>query len=56
MTNTQISNSDGYSEESSRSGSELSEEEEEAPPPIPSVIANWWLNENLGSGYSGTIS
>ncbi len=23
------------------------------PPKIPNVIANWWLNENLGSGYSG---
>ncbi|CAA7261348.1 unnamed protein product [Cyclocybe aegerita] len=22
---------------------------------IPGVIANWWLNENLGSGYSGSI-
>jgi casein kinase 1 len=23
------------------------------PPPIPNMIANWWLNEKLGSGYSG---
>ena len=23
------------------------------PPTVPAVIANWWLNEKLGSGYSG---
>jgi len=26
------------------------------PPKFPGVIANWWLNENLGSGYSGASS
>jgi len=35
------------------SDSEESEVSIEKPPPIPAVIANWWLNENLGSGYSG---
>lgn len=25
------------------------------PPRIPGVIANWWLNENLGAGYSGIL-
>ncbi|KAF8809566.1 CK1/CK1 protein kinase [Phlegmacium glaucopus] len=25
------------------------------PPTVPAVIANWWLNEKLGSGYSGSI-
>lgn len=25
----------------------------EPPPMVPAVIANWWLNEKLGSGYSG---
>jgi casein kinase 1 len=38
------------------SGSEESEVTIEKPPPIPAVIANWWLNENLGSGYSGMCS
>ena len=23
------------------------------PPVVSAVIANWWLNEKLGSGYSG---
>ncbi|KAF8908909.1 CK1/CK1 protein kinase [Gymnopilus junonius] len=53
MTDSHVSNSDDYSDESSGSGSEVSED---APPPaIPAVIANWYLNENLGSGYSGSI-
>jgi len=30
-----------------------SEEIPPPPPKIPNVIANWWLNEKLGSGYSG---
>jgi casein kinase 1 len=33
------------------SGSEMSVPP--PPPKIPNVIANWWLNDNLGSGYSG---
>ncbi|KAF7768193.1 hypothetical protein Agabi119p4_7436 [Agaricus bisporus var. burnettii] len=24
-------------------------------PPIPQTVQNWWLNEKLGSGYSGSI-
>ncbi|KAF9013477.1 CK1/CK1 protein kinase [Cyathus striatus] len=24
-------------------------------PQVPRVLANWWLNESLGSGYSGSI-
>jgi len=23
------------------------------PPRYPAVVQNWWLNETLGSGYSG---
>ena len=41
-----------YSDESS-----FPEESEivkpEPPPVVSAVIANWWLNEKLGSGYSG---
>ncbi|KAF8195370.1 kinase-like domain-containing protein [Pholiota molesta] len=46
------SNSEDYSD-SEESGSELSEDQ--PPPTFPAVIANWFLNENLGSGYSGSI-
>lgn len=54
MADSQVSNSEDYSDESSGTGSEVSED---APPPaIPAVIANWYLNENLGSGYSGKLS
>ena len=44
-----------YSEESS-----FPEESEivipQPPPVVSAVIANWWLNEKLGSGYSGASS
>ncbi|KIM43398.1 hypothetical protein M413DRAFT_444226 [Hebeloma cylindrosporum] len=43
------------SSEQDYSDSEGSEVSVQKPPAIPSVIANWWLNENLGSGYSGSI-
>ncbi|KAF8158341.1 kinase-like domain-containing protein [Crassisporium funariophilum] len=60
MTDTLSSNSEVYSDSeaststsTSESGSEMSKD---APPPkFPGVIANWWLNDNLGSGYSGSI-
>lgn len=39
-----------HEESDSETGSEISVE---GPPAIPSIIANWYLNENLGSGYSG---
>ncbi|KAF8964241.1 CK1/CK1 protein kinase [Flammula alnicola] len=51
MANSSHSNSEDYDSEGT--GSEASVD---APPPtIPAVIANWWLNDNLGSGYSGSI-
>lgn len=36
--------------------SEYSSEEEPQKPPIPQTVYNWWLNENLGSGYSGVFT
>ena len=42
-----------FSSEQDYSDSEESEVSVKKPPSIPAVIANWWLNENLGSGYSG---
>lgn len=44
------------SSEQDYSDSEESEVSIQKPPSIPAVIANWWLNENLGSGYSGKYS
>lgn len=35
--------------------SSSSEEELQKKPPTPQTVHNWWLNENLGSGYSGII-
>ncbi|KAF4617493.1 hypothetical protein D9613_006073 [Agrocybe pediades] len=52
MADSFLSNSDDGSEGSYESGSVVSEQ---PLPAIPAVIANWWLNENLGSGYSGSI-
>ncbi|PPQ65850.1 hypothetical protein CVT26_000784 [Gymnopilus dilepis] len=55
MTDSHLSNSEDYSEDSSESGS--SEASEDAPPPpIPVIIANWYLNENLviGSIFKAT--
>ena len=42
-----------YSDESSFSEEESVIANPEPPPMMPAVIANWWLNEKLGSGYSG---
>ena len=43
-----------YSDESSSPEEEIVKP---GPPPVVSaVIANWWLNEKLGSGYSGASS
>ncbi|KDR82741.1 hypothetical protein GALMADRAFT_238248 [Galerina marginata CBS 339.88] len=53
MADSRLSNSEDLSDDSSGTGSEASVEM--PPPVIPAVIANWWLNENLGSGYSGSI-
>ncbi|TFK40583.1 kinase-like domain-containing protein [Crucibulum laeve] len=41
--------------ESEFSSDEESQASEQRQPEIPRVLANWWLNENLGSGYSGSI-
>lgn len=45
-----------YENESSSEEDYSSDEVVEPPPPpkIPAVVANYYLNENLGSGYSGT--
>ncbi|KAF9527547.1 CK1/CK1 protein kinase [Crepidotus variabilis] len=44
-------------EEEYSSGSDSGSDKGTPPPPpkIPQSIQNWWLNENLGSGYSGSI-
>jgi len=43
-----------YSDESLISGESDSPILNPEPlPTVPAVIANWWLNEKLGSGYSG---
>ncbi|KAF9046326.1 kinase-like domain-containing protein [Panaeolus papilionaceus] len=46
-----------YENESSSEEDYSSDEVVEPPPPpkIPAVVANYYLNENLGSGYSGSI-
>ncbi|KAH9480462.1 Casein kinase 1-like protein 9 [Psilocybe cubensis] len=53
VVESNASNSEDYSSEGSETGSEGSIDA--PPPPIPKIVANWWLNENLGSGYSGSI-
>ncbi|KAL0563433.1 hypothetical protein V5O48_018633, partial [Marasmius crinis-equi] len=45
-------------EDSYDSGSTLSSSSNDEPPPIPpfpQILANFWLGEKLGSGYSGSI-
>jgi hypothetical protein len=46
------SGSEPISSETCGSIDETSSDEE---PPIPRTVHNWWLNEKLGSGYSGKI-
>jgi casein kinase 1 len=42
-----------YSDEDESFSEESAIVKPEPPPMVPAVIANWWLNEKLGSGYSG---
>lgn len=49
--------SDSESDVSSGSEGSSGSSQMDPPPPseIPRCIANWWLNDNLGKGYSGSI-